>query len=83
LPRLALLNAWLADTLPGRRFDLSPASADASFRRYFRVRFDDGTPSRIVMDAPPAHEDVRPWLRVSSAASCCCPISARRPICPH
>ena len=65
MPRLALLNAWLADTLPGRRFDLSPASADASFRRYFRVRFDDGAPSRIVMDAPPAHEDVRPWLQVA------------------
>jgi len=65
LHRLEQLHAWLADVMPGRTFNLSPASADASFRRYFRVGFDDGTPSRIVMDAPPAHEDCRPWLHVA------------------
>ncbi len=42
---------------------MAPASADASFRRYFRVSFADGQ-TRIVMDAPPSHEDVRPWLHV-------------------
>lgn len=43
------------------------ASADASFRRYFRL---DRAPahgggSLVVMDAPPAHEDCRPFVRVA------------------
>lgn len=66
MPRLAQLQQWLADQLPGRPFELSPASADASFRRYFRVSFNDGSHSMIVMDAPPEHEDCRPWLEVAS-----------------
>lgn len=49
--------------LPDRSFNLAPASADASFRRYFRATLDDGT-TRIIMDAPPANEDCRPWLSV-------------------
>lgn len=40
---------------------LEPASADASFRRYLRVRSAAG-PSFIVMDAPPPQEDVRPFV---------------------
>ena len=63
--RLEQLRAWLAATLPGQPFDLAPASADASFRRYFRASFADGSPSRIVMDAPPEKEDVKPWLHVA------------------
>ena len=63
MQRLAQLNDWLTTQLPGQGFELSPASADASFRRYFRVRTADGA-SRIVMDAPPAQEDCRPWLKV-------------------
>jgi len=43
---------------------LQPASADASFRRYFRVR--NGDTSRIVMDAPPGKEDCASFLRVAS-----------------
>jgi aminoglycoside/choline kinase family phosphotransferase len=65
LHRLEQLHAWLVATLPGRRFELAPASADASFRRYFRVSLADGAPSLIVMDAPPTHEDCRPWLHVA------------------
>ncbi|MFO1270835.1 MAG: phosphotransferase [Rubrivivax sp.] len=42
---------------------LAPASADASFRRYFRVRAGDA--SLIVMDAPPPQEDVRPFVKVA------------------
>ena len=53
----------MAKLFPGRSFTMAPASADASFRRYFRVTFADGA-TRIVMDAPPTHEDVRPWLQV-------------------
>lgn len=42
---------------------LAPASADASFRRYFRVTTADGT--RIAMDAPPQREDCRPFMHVA------------------
>ncbi|OYV01404.1 MAG: aminoglycoside phosphotransferase [Burkholderiales bacterium PBB5] len=46
---------------------LAPASADASFRRYFRVRGLPGTAlaSAIVMDAPPPQEDVRPFIDIA------------------
>jgi aminoglycoside/choline kinase family phosphotransferase len=64
--RLARLNDWLIAQLPGKHFELSPASADASFRRYFRVRFTADGSTRIVMDAPPEHEDTRPWLQVAA-----------------
>lgn len=39
---------------------LLPASADASFRSYWRVR--RGAQSLIVMDSPPELEPVQPWL---------------------
>jgi aminoglycoside/choline kinase family phosphotransferase len=42
---------------------VEPASADASFRRYFRA-FNNGA-TYIVMDAPPGKEDVRPYLKVT------------------
>ena len=57
------IGIWLGKLYPGTQFDLVPASADASFRRYFRTRRGDGS-SAIVMDAPPAREDCRPWLHV-------------------
>ena len=59
--RLAALDAWLAERLAG--FTLEPASADASFRRYFRVRHAGGT--LIAMDAPPPQEDCRPFVHVA------------------
>jgi len=61
--RVEQIRGWLADRLPGLDFTLAPASADASFRRYFRIGLPDGA-TRILMDAPPVHEDVRPWLHV-------------------
>ncbi len=57
------IDDWLRTLLPDRNFTLAPASADASFRRYLRATFDDGE-TRVVMDAPPSHEDVKPWLHV-------------------
>jgi N-acetylmuramate 1-kinase len=42
---------------------LAPASADASFRRYFRLQGAQG--ACIVMDAPPPQEDVRPFIDVA------------------
>jgi aminoglycoside/choline kinase family phosphotransferase len=61
--RLALIDDWLSRELRLPATRIEPASSDASFRRYFRV-FTDGA-SYIVMDAPPQHEDVRPYLKVS------------------
>ncbi len=55
---------------------LRPASSDASFRRYFRVdAVSPASPaapdaaalaSFIVMDAPPEHEDCRPFVRMAA-----------------
>lgn len=66
--RLSTLQDWLAGLFPGRAYSLVPASADASFRRYWRVQFSEGA-TAIVMDAPPEHEDVRPWLHVQALFS--------------
>lgn len=57
------IQDWLAGLMPGRPCSLAPASADASFRRYLRASFANGE-TLVVMDAPPSHEDVRPWLGV-------------------
>jgi hypothetical protein len=62
--RRATLERWIAGRFPGAAFGLSPASADASFRRYFRAAFDDGR-SLIAMDAPPDREDCRPFVRAA------------------
>ncbi len=61
--RLELLQGWLSSELRIRPQHIEPASSDASFRRYFRAFCAAGT--YVVMDAPPAREDVRPYLRVS------------------
>jgi aminoglycoside/choline kinase family phosphotransferase len=65
--RLAQVTAWLASLPRQHRIDpatLTAASADASFRRYFRVAA--GSATRIVMDAPPGKEDVRPFIHVAT-----------------
>ena len=67
--RLTSLQSWLATRFAGGGFSLAPASEDASFRRYFRVTFSDGSPSLIVMDAPPEKEDCRPFLHVAGLFS--------------
>lgn len=63
MQRLKQLEHWLTGQRPGQHFSLAPASADASFRRYFRATFLDQ--SLIVMDAPPEHEDCRPFVHVA------------------
>ena len=57
------LADWLHSLFPEEQFTLAPASVDASFRRYFRATFGDRT--LIVMDAPPKHEDCRPFLHIA------------------
>jgi aminoglycoside/choline kinase family phosphotransferase len=61
--RLQALQEWAARQLGGDGLDIAPASADASFRRYFRVTAKGR--DYIVMDAPPAHEDCRPFIAVA------------------
>jgi N-acetylmuramate 1-kinase len=61
--RLALATHWVAEDLGFEGATLEPASADASFRRYFRLTRDDE--SYIVMDAPPDKEDVAPFVAVA------------------
>jgi len=65
-PRFTQLSHWLG-TLQAPTVHLEtlrPASADASFRRYFRVDASDGV-SYIAMDAPPPQENVRTFMQVA------------------
>jgi hypothetical protein len=69
--RLAELTAWAAAMLRARDLLVAPASADASFRRYFRLTagaggaLAPGQRTLIAMDAPPAKEDSRPFVHVA------------------
>ncbi|MGZ8907824.1 MAG: phosphotransferase, partial [Methylobacter sp.] len=54
---------WLEHDLLLTITACAPASSDASFRRYFRVKTPDG--QFIVMDAPPSKENVEPFIRVA------------------
>lgn len=62
--REAELKNWLETGCGLSAFDLVPASGDASFRRYFRVRLPDGS-TLIAMDAPPDKEDCAPFVDVT------------------
>ncbi len=61
--RLDQLRLWVSAQLKGADVSLTPASADASFRRYFRVTYGCGT--LIAMDAPPEQENCAPFVRVA------------------
>src|SRR5580698_10418913 len=63
--RLAELTRWVFEDLGFAGGRIEPASADASFRRYFRVSRDENT--YIVMDAPPEKEGLGPFLSVARA----------------
>lgn len=63
--RLVELVQWL-DGLPGLQgVPLTPATGDASFRRYFRLTTGQG--SYIAMDAPPGQEDSARFVRLARA----------------
>src|SRR3954466_10649215 len=72
--RLSLIRSWLTRDLGWRIGRISVASADASFRRYFRISRGDVDPAAwspkadtlIVMDAPPGKEDIARYLRVAA-----------------
>ena len=64
--RYELMLDWVQNLFPVvTPADITPASSDASFRQYFRVRHENI--SHIVMDAPPDKEDCRPFIAVSNA----------------
>ncbi len=79
--RQQALQTWLVKVLQKENFTLTPASSDASFRRYFRIHFiinpsheNDSESSQeggikemtlIAMDAPPPQEDCRPFVKVA------------------
>ncbi|PKO62639.1 MAG: aminoglycoside phosphotransferase [Betaproteobacteria bacterium HGW-Betaproteobacteria-18] len=75
--RAAQFTHWLADTATQHGLQLGSlrlASADASFRRYFRIDAQEG--SRIIMDAPPDKENSAPFVKVAAlmhAAGVCAP----------
>ncbi|MGZ8224698.1 MAG: aminoglycoside phosphotransferase family protein [Methylobacter sp.] len=54
---------WLENDLLLTINCCEPASSDASFRRYFRIKTPQG--QFIVMDAPPVQENVEPFIKVA------------------
>ena len=68
--RAAFFAQWLSVTSAASQLDpatLRLASADASFRRYFRIdRIDRAAGSCIIMDAPPALEDCAPFVKIAA-----------------
>ena len=65
MDRLKQLQQWLDSLAANTYIDLQTASADASFRQYFRVTNNQDNKTYIVMDAPPEKEDCRPFIQVT------------------
>ena len=63
-PRAEALRQFARTALADGEHDIQPASADASFRSYWRL--SGNGPTRIIMDAPPDKEDLAPWLDVAA-----------------
>ena len=59
-PRLEQARRWLQQLGVNPQPGFHPVAGDASFRRYFRLQI--GGKSRILMDAPPPGDDLRPFL---------------------
>ncbi|MBS0555837.1 MAG: phosphotransferase [Proteobacteria bacterium] len=62
--RTAARQEFVRRHFPQAQTRIDAASADASFRSYWRVRAGDD--ARIVMDAPPDKEDIAPWLDIAT-----------------
>ena len=61
--RATLRLAWLRQALGDPHAPIESASADASFRSYWRSA--SGGRTWILMDAPPEREDIGPWLDIA------------------
>ena len=64
MSRDQLVTDWVASRFSNQSVEITPASADASFRRYFRLTWPDGG-TRVLMDAPPEKEDCKPFILVA------------------
>ncbi|RFF31223.1 aminoglycoside phosphotransferase family protein [Wenzhouxiangella sediminis] len=62
--RRRIAETWAAKALGWNDWDSEAISSDASFRRYFRLHRGDDT--RVVMDAPPEHEDTGTFVDVAA-----------------
>lgn len=60
--RLSQLTNYLRQFFGDGNFNLSIASDDASFRRYFRVKHNNK--SLIIMDSPPSKENCRNFIKI-------------------
>lgn len=69
MDRKLQLEQWLKTKLNNQAFSISVASADASFRRYFRVHLADKT--LIAMDAPPDKEPCEPFVKIAGLFAEC------------
>jgi aminoglycoside/choline kinase family phosphotransferase len=65
--RAAARLEWIRRTLDDASLTLVPASADASFRSYWRTHH--AGQSWIVMDSPPEQEDPAPWVEIGARLS--------------
>lgn len=68
------LKHWLAQILESDDFELKSASADASFRSYYRLFLNHPykeAKTLIVMDAPPLQEDCAPFIRITNTLIGC------------
>jgi hypothetical protein len=63
--RQSQLQQWLESLAENTYTDLQPASADASFRQYFRVSNTQDNKTCIVMDAPPEKENSHLFVLVT------------------
>src|SRR3989304_2191497 len=62
--RLKQIHHWIRHSLGITEYTIAPASADASFRRYFRLTYNGE--SRIVMDAPPERESCNAYIDIAT-----------------
>jgi aminoglycoside/choline kinase family phosphotransferase len=62
--RADALRRFAESALATTGLSIEPASADASFRSYWRVAGPNGT--HVVMDAPPGKENLEPWLAIGT-----------------
>lgn len=64
--RETLLSNWLSSLFPKKTLSLQPLVGDASFRRYFRCYYPEGT--YVIMDAPPEKQiDCKPFTLIADA----------------
>jgi len=65
-PRLQQIKQWVESDLKLSNYQITTASADASFRRYFRLHTNAmDVSSFIIMDAPPEKEDCQPFIKIA------------------